>query len=175
MRYILILFILVIINGCAAGGAKFGEIQFIKNDKLSEIFVFRLDKFVAGGSCYEIGIDKNSIGVLGNGGFIRKELSAGNHIITIPMIDKSQLNLSFDTDAMQTKYFQFNVALNDTKAIPESEILSKKLDYTFSQGELLHFDTVFVQVRPEYAIKELQSLRDSSEKVSCMATVSLEN
>jgi hypothetical protein len=67
------------------------------------------------------------------------------------------------------------VALNDPNAIPNSKILSQKDDYTNTQGELMHFDNLFAQVKAEYALNELKLLRDSSVNASCMATVDFKN
>jgi hypothetical protein len=175
MERILILLSIILLSGCAAGGPKFTESKFTKNPKKTEVFVFRLDKFVDGGSCYEIGINDNSIGALANGGFIRKEVAPGNHVIAVPMLNKTHLKVNFEGKENETLYFQFNVALNDTNAIPNSKILSQKDDYTNTQGELMHFDNLLAQVEEEYALSELMLLRDSSVKASCMATVDFKN
>lgn len=175
MERIFILLSIIMLTGCAAGGPKFTESKFTKNPMQTEIFVFRLDKFVDGGGCYEVGLNDNPIGVLANGGFIRKEVNPGKHVIAVPMINKTHLEVSFEGKENETLYFQFNVALNDPNAIPNSKILSQKDDYTNTQGELMHFDNLFAQVEAEYALNELKLLRDSSVKVSCMATVDFKN
>jgi hypothetical protein len=175
MDRILILLSIVILSGCSAGGTKFTESKFTKTPNQTEIFVFRLDKLAASGSCYEIGLNDNAIGVLGNGGFIRKEVSPGKNIISVPMSDKTNLELNFDGKENETLYFQFSIALNDAKAIPDSKIISNGGDYIDVQGELLDFNSLFAQVEELYALNELKLLRDSSVKVSCMGTLNLKN
>lgn len=173
MSRIFILLAIVILSGCAAGGTKFTESKFTKNPKKTEIYIFRFEQFFANGACYEIGLNEKSIGVLGNGGFIRKEVSPGNNTISVPMSDKIPLSLNFDGKENETLYFQFNVALNDTKAIPDSNIISNGGDYTDINGALMHVNSLFVQVEERYALNELKLLRDSSAKVTCMVTLGL--
>ena len=102
MRRICILLSIIFLTGCSASGLKFTESKFTQNPKQTEIYIFRLNKFVAAGSCYEIGLNENVIGVLGNGGFIRKEVSPGESIISVPMTDDSNLALKFDGKKNET-------------------------------------------------------------------------
>jgi hypothetical protein len=91
------------------------------------------------------------------------------------MTDKTNLELNFDGKENETLYFQFSIALNDAKAIPDSKIISNGGDYIDVQGELLDFNSLFAQVEELYALNELKLLRDSSVKVSCMGTLNLKN
>ena len=175
MKRIFILLSIIFLTSCAASGPKFTESTFIKNPKQTEIYVFRLEKFAASGSCYEIGLNDNAIGVLANGGFIRKEVTPGENVLSVPMTDDSNLALKFDGKGNETLYFQFSIALNDTNAIPVSNIISNGGDYIDTQGALLDFNSLFAQVEEQYALNELRLLRDSSDKVSCMGTLSLKN
>jgi len=136
-----------------------------------------LNKFVDSGSCYEISIDGAPIGVLANGGFLRAEEAPGEHVITVPMLEENILKLQFDLESSKPSYFQFNVSLNGPDKIPESEVLSERSSYSNSKGdmlgyagELINFTSVIVQVSESHALQELELLRDSSEKVACMAT-----
>jgi hypothetical protein len=175
MRALYLVVSVVMIMGCSASGPRYSDLSFEKTPGLSEVYIYRLNKFVDGGSCYEISIDGKPVGILGNGGFLRAEISPGKHTASIPMINKNSLELLFDSEESETVYLQFNVSLNSSGGIPESEIISTRADYTYSQGELMNFNNLLVQVNSEYAIENLSSLRDSSEKVSCMATLRYKN
>ena len=171
MRILFILTIVPFLFACAAGGPKYSDINFEKTPGQSEVYIFRLNKFVDGGSCYELRIDGEDVGGLGNGGFIRKEMPPGNHVASIPMVNKTHLELSFQSKMDEPTYIQFNVALNRANGIPESATISERSDYVHSRGELLNFNNLLVQVKPEYALEKMAALKDSSVKVSCMATV----
>lgn len=161
--------------GCSASGPKYGEISFERSPGLTEVYIFRLNKFVDGGSCYEINLNGESVGVLANGGFIRKEINSGDYIVSIPMINKENLDLKLTAKPNESVYIQFNVALNTSKGIPDSEIISKRSDYFYSEAALLNYNNLLVQVRPDYAIQKLESLKDSSVKRSCMATLRIKS
>ncbi len=171
MKILFSVITVVIVLGCAASGPRYSDMSFEKTPGLSEVYIYRLSKFVDGGSCYEISIDGKPIGVLGNGGFLRAEISPGEHTVSIPMVDKNRLELLFDSEESKTVYLQFNVSWNSSGGIPESEIISKREDYTYSQGALMNFNNLLVQVNQEYASENLSSLKDSSGKVSCMITL----
>lgn len=175
MKKILILLSFVILYSCAAGGSKFSEINFEKPLDSAEIYVFRLNKFVDGGSCYEAKIDDEVIGVLANGGFIRKVVKPGAHEVAIPMINGERLNLAVSASSGESIYIQFNVALNSANGIPQEQIISTKSDYKYTQGELMNFYNLLVQVKPDYALQQMQALKDSSVKASCMATLKIKN
>jgi hypothetical protein len=61
-------------------------------------------------------------------------VDSGEKIISIPMVNKNSLELSIQSKEKEASYLQFNVALNSSGSIPESEIVSKKSDYNYSQG-----------------------------------------
>lgn len=171
MRILFTVISVAMIFGCAASGPRYSDMSFETTPGLSEVYIYRLNKFVDGGSCYEISIDGKPIGVLGNGGFLRKEISPGKHTVSIPMVDKNSLELLFDSEESEPVYIQFNVSLSSSSAIPESQIISERADYKNSQGELMNFNNLMAQVNQEYASENIATLKDSFEKVSCMATL----
>lgn len=175
MRVIFVLLTSLFLAACTANGTRFEEANFSFTEGKGELYIFRLNKFVDGGSCYEFSVDGRPIGVLGNGGFLRIEIDPGEHFVSVPMINKEYLQLSIEQSVENATYLQFNVSLNSEGSIPESVIISKKSDYKYSQSPVLKFNNLLVQVASEYALNQLKDLRDSSVGASCMATLREKN
>jgi hypothetical protein len=170
MKILTLLLLIGLQFGCAAKGPRYSETNFHKTEGMAEVYVFRLNKFTGGGGCIEIRIDDEVIGDLANGGFIRKEVTPGNHIASMPATPTDILKLNVNASQDKPTYIQYSVALNG-EGIEESQIISEKKLHINKSGELMRFHNLFVEVKPEYAMESLKTLKDSSVNRSCLGVL----
>lgn len=160
MKY-LVLVIAISLSACAAKGPLYKEVQRSSLDGQSRIVIFRKDQFVDGGSCYTVRVDDTPVGVLGNGGFLEVMVEPGEHNVSIPHLKGKTLTVPANLESNTTYYVEYNSTLNGVSGIPIGNIAVVNTDMGFA----------LTPVPETYALAELETLRDSSEKVSCMATL----
>jgi len=160
MKYISI-FMIVLISGCAAKGALYKDVQTNTLNGKSSITIFRKKQFTDGGSCYTVYVDEKSIGVLGNGGFIEVLLEPGKHIVTIPHLNGKKLSSEAMLEENGKYYVEYNSVVTGVSVIPIGTLVTTNVSFDFALSP----------VPENYALDLLKNLRDSSKKVSCMATV----
>jgi len=151
----------VLLVGCGARGPAYSEMATVELNNKSAIIVFRKDQFVDGGSCYGVRINGKEIGVLANGGFLRVLVEPGQNDILIPHVNDKKLNIAVTAELGKTTYVEYSSLLEDIYIIPVGSFAATNA----------RFHNTLAQVKSEYAISELQNLKDSSGKPSCMATI----
>jgi hypothetical protein len=152
---------IVLISGCAAKGALYKDVQTNTLNGKSSITIFRKKQFTDGGSCYTVYVDEKSIGVLGNGGFIEVLLEPGKHIVTIPHLNGKKLSSEAMLEENGKYYVEYNSVVTGVSVIPIGTLVTTNVSFDFALSP----------VPENYALDLLKNLRDSSKKVSCMATV----
>jgi hypothetical protein len=160
MKYIFIIMV-VLFSGCAAKGALYKDVQTNTLNGKSSITVFRKKQFTDGGSCYTVYVDEKSVGVLANGGFIEILLEPGKHIVTIPHINGKKLSSEAVLEKNEKYYVEYNSLVTGVNVIPIGTFVTTNVSFNFALSP----------VSENYALGLLKDLRDSSQKVSCMATV----
>ncbi|OZG74046.1 hypothetical protein BTA51_09755 [Hahella sp. CCB-MM4] len=172
MKHLAILLLVFFIQGCGAKGPIYGEVQYQRDESKAEVYAYRLKRTVGALDCYEVKLDGEVTGELSNGGYLRREVMPGKHVVSFPVNSARRhfMEVGLEAEAGQTLYVEFNVELNYEQGIPESEIISSPSKYELYQGELMRFYYTVAQVKPDFALDRLPSLRDSSE-VSCLATL----
>lgn len=78
----------MLISGCVTTGAKFDNSVKVDSDK-SALYLMRQSKFVGALICRPVIIDEVEKGCLTNGGFLRVDLEPGEHVITMPKVNRS--------------------------------------------------------------------------------------
>ncbi|MDQ2076255.1 hypothetical protein [Marinimicrobium sp. ABcell2] len=160
MKCILVLLV-VVICGCAAQGDLYKDVQTQALDGKSSIVIFRKKQFTDGGSCYTVRVNGEPVGVLGNGGFLEVLLDPGKHVISIPHLDGKTLSSEAILEEGEVYYVEYNSALRGVSAIPIGAAVMTNVSFNFALSPV-----------PEpYALEQLEGLKDSSKKVSCMATL----
>lgn len=160
MKFVLLL-VVISLCGCAAKGAFYKDVRTQAMNGKSSITIFRKKQFADGGSCYTVWVDGKSVGVLGNGGFIEVLLEPGEHVVTIPHLDGKILRSEAVLAENQAYYVEYNSRATGVSAIPIGSMAVTSVSFNFALSPV-----------PEtYALGLLEGLRDSSKKVSCMATM----
>ena len=160
MKYISI-FLIFLIYGCAAKGAFYKDVRTKDLNGKSSITIFRKKQFADGGSCYTVNVDGQSVGVLANGGFIEVLLQPGKHTVTVPHLNGKTLSSEATLEENGAYYVEYNSVLTGVSAVPIGSAAVTNVNFNFALSP----------VPESYALGILEGLRDSSKKVSCMATL----
>lgn len=79
-------FPLFMLTGCSATGQKFNGLEAVSSQN-ADIYLYRLGKFVGSANPYEILVDGEKKALLQNSGFLKLELTPGQHkLIAQPSI-----------------------------------------------------------------------------------------
>ena len=146
MRYVLIVFFTIILSACSASGIKYSEIVQTELNGQSEIIVFRKSQFAASGGCYRINVDGKEIGILANGGYLRKRVAPGKHVVSITQQD---LALEIETKQNMKSFVEYNIGLNGMSVLPIGVISAVSMDW----------NVAFVDTPKDYGLQAVSTLR----------------
>lgn len=111
-----LLLISSLLAGCGATGAKFSEIKSPPSST-GAIYVYRLSNFVAGASAPILVIDGKEVANLRNGGYIRRELAPGHHVVELKNggIDSSKRPVAVDVVVQSgtAQFFRYTIEMLD--------------------------------------------------------------
>lgn len=147
---------LVALAGCTASGPAYNENIYIDTGN-SIIYVYRESGFVGSGSCSDIFIDSKLIGCLRHGGFLKREVPAGNHTVEVRYTKHSKVRLAQSTEAGSAYYVQHVIQLG---GVDESEN-GQYLSVGSSASTVKIFGTGLIPRNKEEALKIISKLRES--------------
>ena len=154
---ILIVTSLLFLSACSATGPRYSELPEEPLEGKSEIVVYRLSQLAASGGCYRVSIDDTPIGILANGGYVRKIVPPGKHKVSI--ILKDSLDLEIEAKPNETNYIQYNIGLGGMSAFPVGTLSVVNMDWNVS----------LVDVPKDHGKKTVSNLRQSLKTHTCMS------
>ena len=146
-----------LLSACSATGPKYSELQKQPLDGKSEIVVYRLSQLAASGGCYRVKVDGVQVGILANGGYVRKIVDPGNHKVSIML--REGLDLEINTQPNETNYIQYNIGVSGMSAFPIGTISVVNMEW----------DVSLVDTPKDYGLKTVSSLRQSLKSHTCMS------
>ena len=155
-RYISTVFIAIFLSACSASGIKYSEIVQTELNGQSEIIVFRKSQLAASGGCYRINVDGKEIGILANGGYLRKMVEPGKHVVSISL---KELDFEIETIENTKSFVEYNIGLNGMSAFPIGVISVVSMDW----------NVAFVDTPKDYGLKAVSNLRESLKTHTCMS------
>jgi len=154
---IIIIITILFLAGCSATGPKYTELHKQPLDGKSEIVIYRLSQFAASGGCYRVKVDDKQIGILANGGYVRKIVEPGSHKVSIVL--RSGLDLVIETKPNETNYIQYNIGVSGMSAFPIGTIAVVNMDW----------DVSLVDVPKNQGLNTVSNLRQSLKTNTCMS------
>ena len=156
-RPIVLIFVVILLSACSATGPKYSALPKQPLNGKSEIVVYRLSQLAASGGCYRVNVDGESIGILANGGYVRRIVEPGSHKISIVL--REGLDLDIDTKPDETNYIQYDIGVNSMSAFPIGTISVVNIAW----------DVSLVDTPKDYGLNTVNNLRQSLKTHTCMS------
>ncbi|WP_198159530.1 DUF2846 domain-containing protein [Grimontia marina] len=146
---------LLTLSGCASKGAKFVAPAFT-DEGTSSIYLMRQSSFVGAIICRPVLLDDINVGCLQNGGFLRVELSPGEHTLKMPKVNSTDwfepAILKGNFESGKTYYAEWTGNLETFIPIPNGALTT-----VIGSAE-----TTLIEYQESDALPILKSLYDSS-------------
>lgn len=155
MRKVVLVVLIFVLTGCAASGAYFRSDSVKNLGEKSEIIVYRMGKVSASGSNFCTKINGDSLGVLQNGGFLRKKLEPGTHTVTMPW-DES-LTIEVSTEPGKVSYVEFTIGLDGMGVLPIGTVTAVSMSWNMA----------LISKKPAESLRALSTLRESTYSTTC--------
>ena len=154
---VLIIFLVAFVCGCSATGQKYSELAPVVTGGKSEIVIYRKSQMAASGGCYRVKLDGEQIGILQNGGYLRKFVEPGKHTITA-VIEKD-LNIEIETKENSQNFIFLNIGLAGLSAFPIGTVSVVNASW----------NVALIDTPQEFGAKAVQELRESTTLSTCMS------
>lgn len=147
----------VLLCGCSATGQKYSELAPVVSTGKSELVIYRKSQIAASGGCYRIKVDGKEVGILANGGYLRKFVEPGKHIVTA-VIGKD-LDLEIQTTENSQNFILLSIGLSGISGFPVGTV--SVVNASWNVG--------LVDTPKDFGVKAVQELRESTTTNTCMS------
>ncbi|MFC1546008.1 DUF2846 domain-containing protein [Pseudomonadota bacterium] len=152
IRNLLIISLLALLSGCAAGGKPFGGLEK-PNATYAQVYIYRPSAFVQSGIFPDIELDSKLAGKLKNGGYLLLKTAPGSHKLAVTgnYLQWSHASRTFDLtfEGGKTYFYQLQPFIGSGGGMVGGVYLA---NHTYS----------FMQVENEdNALAELKKLKES--------------
>jgi len=148
---------LVILTGCSASGIKYQDLVQTELNGQSEIIVYRKSQLAASGGCYRVNVDGKEIGILANGGYLRKTVDPGKHTVSIVL--RKGLDLEVETIKDTKSYIEYTIGVSNMSVFPIGTISVVNMGW----------DVALVDTPKDHGLKTVMNLRESLKTHTCMS------